>query len=251
MARDAAAQRHERRTRARFARRQWARRWLRWRPLLGAVVSLTLVLVGGWLLFFSDTLSVHDVEVSGNDLASDARVLRALGDVEGEQLVLVDIDDATRRVGSLREVRSVDVTRQWPDVVRVVVTERVPVAVVSIGGTLHGLDAEGVVFRDYAKAPAGLPMVRPSTGAPGAALTESAAVASALPEDLGVRVDHIEVATIDRITLVLRDGRRVVWGSAEESGLKAEVTDALLAEQKARVYDVTVPGRPVVAQGSS
>ncbi len=43
---------------------------------------------------------------------------------------------------------------------------------------------------------------------------------------------------------MLRDEREVLWGSAEESELKAEVTDKLLAAQKAPFYDVSVPGNP-------
>ena len=37
----------------------------------------------------------------------------------------------------------------------------------------------------------------------------------------------------------------MVWGSADESALKAQVIDRLLAE-KGTVYDVSVPGSPTV-----
>ena len=67
---------------------------------------------------------------------------------------------------------------------------------------------------------------------------------AALPKGLASRVDHVEVATVDQITLVMRDRREVLWGSAEESALKAEVVDKLLAAQKAPFYDVSVPGNP-------
>ncbi len=42
----------------------------------------------------------------------------------------------------------------------------------------------------------------------------------------------------------MRDQREVLWGSAEESALKAEVVDQLLAAQQASFYDVSVPGNP-------
>ena len=61
---------------------------------------------------------------------------------------------------------------------------------------------------------------------------------------VAARVDHVEVATVDQITLVLRDQRQVLWGSAEESELKAQVVDKLLAAQRAPYYDVSVPGNP-------
>ena len=66
---------------------------------------------------------------------------------------------------------------------------------------------------------------------------------AALPRDLAQRVDHVEVETVDQIMLVLRDGRQVLWGSAEESDQKAEVLMVLLGEQ-GTVFDVSVPGSP-------
>ncbi len=237
-------ERAERRTRQRFVRRQWARRWMRWKYVAASVLLIVLVLVAGWLVLFSHLLSVTKVEVTGNQLLSDERVARIAGVPEGEQLALVDLEDAARRVETLSEVKAADVTRVWPDGVLITVTERTAVAVVELGGEIHGLDAEGVVFRDYDVAPPGLPRVRPLTSTGTDALKEAASVVSALPADLAARVDHVEVQTIDQISLVLHDGREVRWGSADESDVKATVLDRLLDVQQAKVYDVSVPGSP-------
>jgi cell division protein FtsQ len=238
--------RRSRRTRRRFARRQWARRWLSLRYVLALVAVVAPVATSVWLVFFSATLQVKRVDVVGNKLLSDAR-LREVADVPlGEQLALVDLGRADARVGSLAEIESVDVTRTWPDAVRIQVVERTAVAVVELAGRIRGLDADGIVFRDYKAVPKGMPRIRPGAAAGTDALKEAATVVSALPEDLVTRVDHVEVATVDQITLVMRDGRQVLWGSAEESELKAEVIDRLLAAEKAQVYDVSVPGNPTV-----
>lgn len=235
-----------RRTRRRFARRQWARRWLSLRYVLALVALVALVATSIWLVFFSTTLQVKKVDVVGNHLLSDAR-LREIADIPlGDQLALVDLGRADARVASLAEIRSVDVTRTWPDGVRIAVVERTAVAVVELAGRIRGLDAEGVVFRDYRSAPQGMPRIRPGGAAGTDALKEAAIVVSALPEDLAARVDHVEVETVDQITLVMRDQRRVMWGSAEQSELKAQVIDRLLAAEQASVYDVSVPGNPTV-----
>ena len=240
----ARAVRAEGRTRRRFARRQWARRWLSLRYVVALLLVVALVATSVYLVFFSTTLQVKRVEVVGNDLLSDARV-REIADVPiGDQLALVDLARADARVGALAEVKSVDVTRTWPDVVRIAVVERTAVAVVELAGRIRGLDAEGIVFREYKSVPKGMPRIRPGSAAGTDALQEAATVVSALPKDLATRVDHVEVATVDQITLVLRDQRRVLWGSAEESELKAEVVDKLLAAQEASFYDVSVPGNP-------
>ncbi|UUZ59644.1 cell division protein FtsQ/DivIB [Nocardioides sp. B-3] len=237
--------RAELRTRQRFARRQWARRWMRWKYAVASVLLVALVVTAGWLVFFSAALSVSKVEVAGNELLSEQKVLRIAAVPEGEQLAFVDLDDAARRVATLSEVKDVDVTRARPDGVLITVTERTAVAVVELAGKIRGLDAEGIVFRDYKAAPLGLPRVRPTTTAGTDALKEAAGVVSALPDDLAARVDHVEVKTIDQITLVLRDGRQVLWGSAEESELKATVLVTLLQNRDAKVYDVSVPASPV------
>lgn len=238
-------EREERRTRRRFARRQWARRWMSLRYLLVGLLLVLGVVAAGWLLLFSTALSVKHVEVAGNDLLAAEEVRRVAAVPEGEQLALVDLAAARARLSALAEVRSVEVTRSWPDTVRIDVEERTAVAVVELGGRLRGLDAEGVVFREYRSAPRGMPRVRPTTSTGTDALREAAAVVAALPEQLSARVDHVEVQTIDQITLVLRDDREVLWGSAEESDLKARVLEALLG-QRARVYDVSVPGSPTI-----
>jgi cell division protein FtsQ len=234
------------RSRKRFARRQWARRWLAWRYVVAILLVVVLVVGSVWLVLFSSVLAVNGVEVHGTRTLSAAQV-RAVADVpEGEPLARVDLDRIQARVEALEEVRSADVTRQWPDQVLIEVVEREAIALVDIGGQIRGMDKDGVVFREYRQAPPGLPRVQTATGTRGEALREAAAVVSALPRDLAGRVDHVEVETIDRITLVLGDGRTVMWGSADESEQKAEVLATLL-KQDARNYDVSVPGRPTTS----
>ena len=231
------------RTRRRFARRQWARRWLAWRPVLVVLALLALVVGAVWLVFFSSTLAVTGVRVEGTRDLDPGAVRDAAAVPTGEPLARVDLDRIRSRVEAMAMVSSAEVTRQWPDQVRIEVEEREAVAVVVIGGQVRGMDAEGVVFRSYAKPPPGLPTVRTSSETRRDALEEAALVVESLPGDLATRVDHVEVATIDQISLVLRDGRTVTWGSAEESDAKAEVLTELL-RIKAREYDVSVPGQP-------
>jgi cell division protein FtsQ len=238
-------ERRERRDRRRFARRQWARRWIHWRAVVAVLVLVGLVATSVWLVFFSAVLSVDKVTVDGNRLLGPDRVLEVAHVPMGEQLALVDLQAISRRVAALAEVEDVDVTRAWPDGVRIDVTERTAIAVVELGGRLRGLDADGVVFREYRSVPKGMPRVRPTTSTGTDALAEAAGVVAVLPADLAARVDHVEVQTIDQITLVLRDGRQVLWGSAEQSELKARVLPELLAAQQAQVYDVSVPESPI------
>lgn len=234
------------RSRRRFARRQWARRWLAWKPVV-AVLLLLACLVGAiWTVFFSSVLAVEGVAVDGTKLLTPNQVRTAAAVPTGDPLARVDLDRVRSRVEALAAVKSADVTRTWPHEVLITVEERVAVAVVEIGGRIRGMDDSGVVFVDYQKAPTGLPHVRSSTDTRADALQEAARVISALPSDLDAKVDHVEVETVDQISLVLRDGRTVVWGSADQSEEKARVLAALL-ERPAQTYDVSVPGQPTTA----
>lgn len=237
------------RTRRRFARRQWARRWLTWRYVVALLVLLLAVGGGVYAVYFSSALSVQGVEVTGARTLSEAEVLEAADVPTGGPLATLDLVAIQRRVASLAVVRSVEVSRRWPDDVLIEIEEREPVAVVDRGGELRAVDAEGVVFGSYRKAPRGLPRIEPS-GASGTSDTESlreaAAVAAALPDAVAVLVDHLEPRSADQIDLELRDGRLVRWGSAEASEQKGEVLLALL-DQPGEVYDVSVPGAPTTS----
>lgn len=231
--------------RKRFARRQWTRRWLAWRRVVALAVALAVVAGGAWLVFFSSVLAVSGVRVEGNQVL-DPRLVRRTADVPiGEPLAGVDLAAIAARVEGLAAVDRVDVSRAWPDQVRIALTERVAVAVVERDGVVHGLDDQGVVFRRYPSAPKDLPVVRTTSGTKSDALAEAATVVGVLPDELARRVDFVEVATIDRISLRLHDGRTILWGSADDSESKAKVVKVLLdAAPKASTYDVTVPGQP-------
>src|SRR4029077_12482763 len=93
-------------------------------------------------------------------------------------------------------------------------TEREPVAVVEREGHFWALDRGGILFREYDERPLELPLVtmKATTGAD--ALAEAAKIVEALPPSLAKRVEHLDVQTVDEISLRLRDGALVVWGSA-------------------------------------
>jgi cell division protein FtsQ len=234
------------RSRRRFARRQWLRRWLVWRYVIASVLLVVLVTAAVWLVFLSSVLTVKKVDVQGASQLSRQQILDAADVPTGGHLAQLDLDAIRSRVGALAPVRHVDVSREWPDGVLIRVTECTPVAVVQIGGTFHAMDADGVLFRDYARAPAGMPRVVSSADTGSAALAEAARVIASLPHVLAARVDHVRVQGLDQISLAMRSGATVVWGSDAQSSLKAEVLARLLS-RPAGTYDVSVPGQPVTS----
>ncbi|MEX0427486.1 cell division protein FtsQ/DivIB [Nocardioides sp. DS6] len=240
------------RSRRRFARRQWRRRFLAWKWVIVLLLVIVLLCVAIWAAYFSRWLQVKGADIEGDHAMATPTLVEKFADVPvGDPLITADLAGVRLRIlANLPVVKSVDVSREWPDRILIKITERKPVAVVSIGGRLRALDDTGAVFWHYAKAPAGLPRVTSSAGTDSEALSEAAKVAAALPADLARRVDHVAVATVDDISLSLRDGRTVVWGGAADSTTKAKVLVAVLkSNPDAGKYDVSVPGQPVVSPG--
>lgn len=238
--------RANRRSRKRFARRQWRRRWLAWRSALVVVLVLALAGTGVYAVWFSSWLDVERVDVSGTTTidADDIRDRAGIG--AGTPLARVDLQRAEQRIRALAIVKDADVSRQWPDTILIEIQERVPIAVVEIAGRLRALDAEGKVFGDYKRAPPELPRVETEIGITAEALQEAALVIAALPEALTSIVDYLQVTTVDEIELFLDDGRQVVWGSSADSATKARVLQDLL-KTPAQVYDVSVPTNPTTS----
>lgn len=233
------------RSRRRFLQRVRARRWRLLKRVLLALLALALVAGGGWLVFFSSVMAVKGTEVSGVDVLSEDQVQRAARVPTAVPVATIDLDAVKARVEQLAAVRSADVSRAWPDKIAVEVTEREAVVAVDREGIWRGVDEQGVIFRDYEEQPKKLPAVTMRASTSVEALSEAAQVVGALPSDVLRRVQSLQVGSIDRIVLNLRNGDQVNWGSSDSALDKGRVLQVLL-EQKGSVYDVTAPGRPTV-----
>ncbi|MQY16816.1 Cell division protein FtsQ [Streptomyces sp. RB5] len=232
------------------------------RPDLRLVLAAAVLVavLGGfavWVLYGSPWLRVENVRASGADVLTDAEVLAAAGVPRDVPLVSVDTGAVEARVRQrLPRVDSVTVTRSWPHGIRVSVTEREPAVLMKEKGRYVEVDAGGVRFATVAAAPAGVPVLRldaqnsPSLERFGLGALRRAAVTVAgdLPAAVRHETQTIEVGSYDSITLELRDGRTVMWGSAEDGAAKARVLTALFGAAKdADHFDVSAPEAPAVS----
>lgn len=235
---------------SRFARRRWLGRVGRYKPQIALVLGVGVLVGAAWLVYLSSVFGVRAVQVEGTDLLSIQEVRDAANVPPGTALASLDTDEVAERVRALAPVASVEVSRDWPRQVRIVVEERQPVAAVRQGDRISGMDAEGVLFRTYPRVPERLPLVDAEDLedlGQNAALREVASAVASLAPQIARRVTLVEVVSRDDITLVLDNDDRVAWGSAEDSDRKAEVLAALL-DQPASVYDVSVPAQPTTLQ---
>ena len=220
--------------------RHRARRRLR----LALVLLVLLALVGavGGVVWFSPLLATRSVRVSGTKVVSDAQVRTVAGVRSGLPLVRQDLAGIAAAVATLKPVRTVTVSRQWPHTVRIAVVERTPLLAVRQGSGYLLVDDQGVGFRTVAAAPAAVvtAVVDPADRAE---VTAAGVVAAALPRSLRTKVAELSVAGADAITLRLEDGDSVFWGGAEQSVQKAAVTRELI-KQPGHSYNVSAPLNP-------
>jgi cell division protein FtsQ len=231
LAAKAAAERSARRSR-------WAKR-----VGLGLAGTATLALLG-WLLLASSLLAVRTVSVTGTHLLTAAQV-RAAADVQlGTPLARVDEGAIRRRLARLRPIASVDVTRRWPGTLQVRVVERVAVAGVAERGGFRLVDAGGTAFAPVSALPPGVVRLQvPHAGSTDATTKAALGVLAELRPPMRSRVRIIRAASPSSVTLLLRDGRQVLWGGVgtpQDAALKARAAEVLL-KMPGHFYDVSRP----------
>ncbi len=221
-------------------RRQERRRlFLGWGGGAGVLVVVMFLV---WLLTFSPVFRVRDVTVSGTELLSKEAVLGAAV-VPGNQPMLgLDTNAIAERIRALPPIRDVTVERDFPHTIVIDVVERTQVYQLVDGATFASVDADGVVFTTAGAPTDGVVQAVTADKDP-RLLRDVATVVSNIPDTLLPRVQQVQAKAVDRITLQLDEGDLVVWGSAEQSELKADVLVALL-DVDARLYDVSAPRYP-------
>ncbi len=232
------------RAQQRFARRQRLVRWKSWLPWAvgGTVVLLSAITV--WLFYFSSVLAVDGVRVTGADTVPVATVTQVADAPLGTPLAKVDLNVIAERVRGIQSVADAQVTRAWPNQLEIVVTERVPVVVVTDGKQFELVDATGKSFKTVPARPDGLPEALVVGARRDVTIRSVVTVSAALPVTLRSEVRSISAASPDSITLNLGSGVKVVWGGSDDSAQKAAVLSVLMRRQ-AKVYDVSAPDLPV------
>lgn len=205
-----------------------------------------------WALFASQMLSFdpNHLVVKGTGTTVDmAAVVSVVAAQEGTSLALVDISDLREEILQVPNIRDVSIQRQWPSGLAVDIVAREPVAAIPVEAGMALMDQDAVVVATVAEAPVELPVINiPLTGDDERTLDAALAVLKSLPEDLSAEVGSISAQTQDAVTLTLRNGVVIEWGSSQDSALKAQVLRTLRTAEVSRaaaVFDVSAPTFPI------
>jgi cell division protein FtsQ len=227
----------------RFTKRSRRRRMM-W---LGGLGTLVVLVLGVTLTAFSPLMSLRTIDVTGTSRIDVAAVKKSLSDQLGRPLPLVDQGAIRSDLAAFPLIRSYSVESHPPNSIVVRIVERQPIGVLHSGSTFTLVDAAKVTIATTPARPAGYPLIT-AAGAPaeddaGSGFAAAAGVLAALPATLVAQVDTVSATTTDDVSFTLRgSGAKVVWGSADDSDLKAAALAALLKSAGgARLFDVSSP----------
>jgi cell division protein FtsQ len=205
--------------------------------VLAGAVGIVAVLI--WVVLFSSVLGANRVVVHGAHTVPFTRI-QAVADVpHGRPLVRLDTAAIAQRVETLPDVGSASVRVSYPSTVVITVRERIAVGYLNFGSAAILVDDSGRQFRTVATPPQALPCFDIPAGAT-ATGQAVATVAAALTPAVRSKLSSISASDASSITLRLRDGRTVQWGSADRSADKAQVLPTLLARGGSD-FDLTNP----------
>jgi len=245
----------ERRKTIAAARVRRRRRQLGW-----GLLALALA-VGTVQLARTPLFGLAAVHVEGISALDRNDVLAAAAVPPGEPYLGLDLEAIRHRVEALPRVAAARVVRDYPASLRIVVTERTPVASVRTRTVSWLVAADGTVLESARQPPAGLPQVGsvplPADVHPGSRLPPGNPLANALAALGGMRPDlrrqvvAVHARSLDGLEFGLRDGTRVLYGLAAEQPAKDAavlLVRRTLAKEGREVVriDVRNPSAPTV-----
>ncbi len=221
----------------------------RWKAVFFGVAVVALAGGVTWALLGSTLLVVRSIQTTGPGHISRREVLAAAGIKLGTPLIRVDTSAVARRVERITQVQVARVSRSWPDSVVIWTKPRTAVFAVAAPGGYDLMDPYGVILGTAKSPPASLVVLR-SPGLPASRLRGSKSVLAAgtvvrdLPGWLRRKVTAVRAPGPQDVTLYLRGGVTVVWGSASRDARKAQEM-AILLRTSAKYYDVSDPATAV------
>ena len=116
------------------------------------VVVVSALTFGGWRLYLEVTsttrLEVSVIEIEGGSTVLYKDVLNLSGIERGINILKIDVKAAEVLIKTHPFIEDVVVKRVLPDTIRIELSERVPVALVS-ADKLYAMDVNGVLFKEY------------------------------------------------------------------------------------------------------
>lgn len=127
------------------------RRGFLWK-LLSLFALVVAAVLGTSFAVTGTAFRIEQVNVDGTHNQSLVDTIQHMG-MQGQNIFLANVTALTARVATLPTVASASVTRQWPNQLTVIVTERQPVLLWQTKKGTYSVDAQGIVIAPASETP--------------------------------------------------------------------------------------------------
>jgi cell division protein FtsQ len=215
-----------------------------------SVTVLAALLAGGWLWLRDSSLArVTEVRVTGATTSEEGRIRAALERAARDMTTLHVREQVLHdAVAAYPSVAGLRVDTDFPHGIAVEVLEHRPVAAIEVDGRRTPVSGGGIVLNGV-QADRTLPSIgrdqTPAGRVDDARTRAALAVAAAAPQALLERSERLSYGP-DGLTIDLRDGPPLVFGSRDDAAAKWAAAARVLAEPSAAgatYLDLRVPGR--------
>jgi cell division protein FtsQ len=216
--------------------------------LLASIGALALVALAMLGLTYTPAFRARQIDVEGERTLRTARVLRIAGVDDGTNVFHLDLGAIEAALRSSPWISDAVVERDLPSTIRIRITEREPLARVTIDGLARSVAGDGTVLPGAD--PAGLPEVRASMGALDEdAWSSGARALAAMTPPLRSRVHAVVVGRDGSLTVQVDADLEVAYGTPGDADAKAAALRAILAwaargDVALASIDLTVPDAP-------
>jgi cell division protein FtsQ len=219
------------------------------------VFGLGVIAAAGWWATNTPLFEMRSLTVTGNRHLSDAQVARLAGISPATNVMWLRAGAVADRIEKDPWVLRARVSKTLPGSVTVSIEERRAVAVVESGRSSFLVSGDGVILgraRGKVRLPVvALPPVRMAAGSRMRGSPDVLVVARSLPAGVRRRVERITRRGPGTLTVILRDGARVLYGDASEAAAKGRALSSLLSWARKRgiradYIDVRAPSAPAL-----
>jgi len=143
--------------------KRWQKRIL-WKRRIFRVLKLTLLAVtllfSGYGIYkflnCSAYFRIEKIKIEGNQDISGKEIESVLGIKKGDNIFKVRLKQAKKRLRNLRQIKEINIHRNFPDKIVLKITERAPIAEIGREDSVHSnkvelIDREGITFLGKAR----------------------------------------------------------------------------------------------------
>lgn len=112
-----------------------------------SLLFLALLIITIYILIQSPIFAVKQINIEGNRFLSEEEIVSLSGIHTGTNIFRVDFRDAKEKIKTLPMISEVVLKRQYPNEVKISVTERTPLANLAVPGGFIEIDKKGYYLR--------------------------------------------------------------------------------------------------------